>query len=122
MNLYRANRIMDYMFNALIVVIVLLLMIYLVAGIKYVSTTSSKLAACVKSKEISVSNRHSIYLIFTETEVFSVEDSLLNGRFDSSDMYNQIEVGKCYQLEKLQGFREPLFSWYRNIINLKEIN
>ena len=65
------------------------------------------------------------YLIYTKTtddniEVFEITDSLLSLRFNSSDVYAGIEIGKTYIL-KIGGSRNELFSWYPNIYGYKEV-
>ena len=55
------------------------------------------------------------YLVFTETEVFENTDEFFKGKFNSSDVYNQFDIGKTYKCEVI-GWRIPLLSWYRNII------
>ena len=55
------------------------------------------------------------YLVFTENEVFEVEDSIAYWRWNSSDVYNKIKVGEVYNC-KVCGWRVPFLSLYRNII------
>ena len=55
-----------------------------------------------------------------ETRTFEVEDSLLEGRFSSSDRWAEIEEGKTYKF-KTYGWRVPFFSWYENIIEHEEV-
>ena len=66
------------------------------------------------------------YLIFCKTTkgdvlVLRNEDSLMKGKFNSSDVYAQIEIGSKYEF-KICGARVPLFSMYPNIIRLKKIS
>lgn len=82
--------------------------------------------ATVTDKDIKNYDKTSKYLIFTktddgETRVFSVEDSILRWRFNSSDVYAEIEVGKTYRFTTV-GFRFEPFSWYENIIDYQEIS
>lgn len=65
-------------------------------------------------------NESSKYLIFTETETFENTDTLLFTKFNSSDLYGKLIVGRIYKL-RVYGFRIPLFSMYRNIIEAKEV-
>lgn len=58
------------------------------------------------------------YLIFTDKGVFENSDSLLNNKWNSSDLYNDIKVGKTYTCD-LVGFRNGFFSTYENIIRCK---
>ena len=71
----------------------------------------------IKDKERITDGDSSYYLIFTEGEVFKNKDSLLHGKFDSSDLYNEFEVGKSYAVE-VNWFRIPFFSSYRNILKI----
>jgi len=65
------------------------------------------------------------YLIFTrlengKTRVFENTDSLIEWKFNSSDIYGDIEEGKTYDL-KTYGWRAPLLSMYENVISIKEV-
>lgn len=66
-------------------------------------------------------NIDSKFIIYTENEVFENTDSWLFFKFNSSDYQNKIKIGKSYNA-KVAGWRIPIFSSYRNIINHKEIN
>lgn len=66
----------------------------------------------------------STYLIFAkdeagEVQVFEVTDSLFAWRFNSSDVYAGIEIGKTY-IFNVGGYRLPLLSWYPNIYRYEE--
>lgn len=80
----------------------------------------------VTDKERVYESRSSRYLVFTrlqngQVRVFENTDSLLEGKFDSSDIQGEIEVGKTYQFETY-GWRVPLFSEYENITRVTQIN
>lgn len=82
--------------------------------------------ATVTDKDVKNYNNSSKYLVFTktkdgETRVFSVEDSLLRFRWNSSDVYGEIEVGKTYRFTTV-GFRFEILSMYENIIDFEEIS
>lgn len=72
-----------------------------------------------KSERVS-EGRSARYLIFTENEVFENTDVFLLGKFNSSDVYNYIEVGHTYECAVI-GWRIPYLSWYRNIIGCTEL-
>lgn len=59
------------------------------------------------------------YLIYTNTETFENTDALFHGKFNSSDIYGKIKIGKKYDAV-VYGWRLPFFSAYRNIINIRE--
>lgn len=66
------------------------------------------------------------YLVFTtldsgEVRVFSVEDSIIHWRWDSSDMYGEIKVGSTYEFDTY-GWRVPFFSMYENVLELEVIS
>lgn len=81
--------------------------------------------ATVTDKDIKNYKSDSKYLIYTEgkhgnVEVFEITDNLLAFRFDSSDVYAGIKVGKTYKFT-VGGKRNEFFSWYPNIYDYKEI-
>ena len=74
----------------------------------------------VKDKERIVKSKSSYYLIWTESgDVYKNGDSLSFLKFDSSDIYGQLEVGKTYTA-KVAGWRIRFLSMYENIISLQE--
>lgn len=73
----------------------------------------------VTDKVVKNSNSDSKYLVFTEDNegniaTYEITDSLFAVRFDSSDTYAAIKVGKTYRFE-IGGSRNRLLSWYPNI-------
>lgn len=82
----------------------------------------SNVTITVKDKErvVGRDGEGSRYLIWAEDETFENVDSLIKGKFNSSDLYGRLEEGKTYDC-KVYGWRNGLFSWYRNIIECKEV-
>jgi hypothetical protein len=82
--------------------------------------------ATVIDKDIKHSrNTTDKYLVFCKDKngspvVYEITDSLVAGRFNSSDVYASIEIGKTYEFT-VAGDRNELMSWYPNIYELKEI-
>lgn len=73
----------------------------------------------VTDKVVKNHDNDSKYLIFTEDEngnieTFEITDSLIYGRFDSSDTYAAIKVNSKYKF-KIGGSRNEFLSWYPNI-------
>lgn len=60
------------------------------------------------------------YLVYTEEETFEITDNILIWRWDSSDQYGQIELGKTYEFDVV-GWRIPFLSMYRNIISAEAV-
>lgn len=52
---------------------------------------------------------------------YEVTDSVLARRYDSSDIYGEIEVGKTYEMI-VGGNRIPFMSWYPNIYEVIEVH
>jgi len=56
-----------------------------------------------------------------QSKVFANTDTLLRGKFNSSNVYAELEEGKYYKITAI-GYRIPLLSAYENIIDYKEID
>lgn len=79
----------------------------------------------VTDKVVKNSSDQSRYLIFTEDKegnvnTYEITDSLLAGRFNSSDLYASIKVGGKYKFE-IGGSRNQFLSWYPNIYSCELI-
>jgi hypothetical protein len=73
----------------------------------------------VKTKE-AFSKTTMNQTVFTEKEVFIVDDSYVNGVWDTADLYNEIEPGKCYTFI-VTGWRIPFLSAFRKAIAAKNV-
>lgn len=80
----------------------------------------------IKDKQISTETDKatkkvvSTYLIYTNHGVFRNDDAGWHFKFNSSDFYGNLDVGKNYRL-KVYGWRIPILSMYPNIVSMKEI-
>ena len=79
----------------------------------------------VTEKGIKNSKGQGRYLIFAKDETneiitLEISDSLFKMRFDSSDVYAQIQPNTKYKFS-ICGKRVPLFSWYPNIYKIEKI-
>lgn len=76
----------------------------------------------VTDKEVKTSSDSSRYLIFAEvdgeTRVFQNTDALFKGKFNSSDLYAEIEPGEKYTFTTI-GYRVNFLSMYENIIEIE---
>jgi len=72
----------------------------------------------VKDKERVNSGDSSYYLVFTENEVFKNKDSLLYMKFNSSDLYGELDKGETYEFD-VYWFRIPFLSMYRNVVDAR---
>ena len=74
----------------------------------------------IVDKTLKVYPKSSKYLILTEEESFELTDSFLSWKFNSTDQFSKLKIGKCYDFH-LRGKRIEFFSSYRNIISFKEV-
>lgn len=84
----------------------------------WVQRTSETISIKVKEKDRVWNNDkdQDQYLIFTENEVFENTDNMYYQKYNSSDVYGQLEVGKTYKC-LVFGERDPYWSRYRNIVS-----
>lgn len=57
-------------------------------------------------------------LVGTDKGTFKVDDTIVYGRFRSSDVYGALREGETYDF-KVYGWRLPFFSTYKNIIEVR---
>lgn len=108
------------MFFLIIIVLLLFLIVFPIVQ----NFNEQTYTITVTDKERINDSDSSKYLVFGktpngETMVFENTDALLRGKFDSSNIYGNLEIGKTYELTVV-GFRVPFLSWYQNIINYSE--
>lgn len=107
---------------AFIAIFTLGLMPRLVFHNQYVMTVTDKDVKHYKSGN----DYEDKYLIFTknnetgDVRVFENTDSLIPLKFNSSDIYASIEIGKTYEFD-VRGLRIPFLSEYQNIYNIQDI-
>lgn len=111
----------------LIVVPTLLLVGALFTNLPYQWLTQRMLEnVLIKDKQVSTETDPdtkqvvSTYLIYTDRGVFRNDDAGWFLKYDSSDFYGDLDIGKRYRL-KVYGWRIPFFSMYPNIVRMKEM-
>ena len=104
--------------SVLALIFIFVLCIYPIA---YISSEDNITITVKETERITKGSGESItslYLVFTEDEVFENTDTYLYWKFNSTDFHNYLEVGKTYNV-KVVGWRVPFLSWYRNIVEIK---
>lgn len=82
--------------------------------------------ATVTDKTVKHEQDHKdTYFIYTQLSnkqerVFKDEDTIWAWKWDSSDVYGKLAIGKTYKI-KAYGFRIPFLSSYENIVNVEEV-
>lgn len=69
-------------------------------------------------ESVSTKSGHE-YRVYTSIGTYTVGDSLVHPRFNSSDVYGRLVIGKTYDC-RTYGWRFGLFSMFKNILNCKE--
>lgn len=57
------------------------------------------------------------YLVITDKETFICESSLLNGKFDNSDIFFRLKKDSVYDF-KVEGYGKSFIYDYRNILEI----
>lgn len=103
-------------FEVLMVLVVGLLFISWIGYSITYALTSGQENIVIKEKWTKFSGQDAKYLISSEDgQVFEISDSYIKMRFDSSNLYSNIEEGQKCNI-KTQGWRFGLFSDYKNIL------
>lgn len=56
-----------------------------------------------------------VYMVVDmDNNIYQITDLFFVGKFNSSDIYNQLDIGQAYLVE-VTGVRNRFFSWYKNI-------
>jgi uncharacterized protein (UPF0333 family) len=101
----------------LIIVIAILMITY---PISY-AFTSGEETITVKDKWVKYHGSDAKYLVSSEDgQVFEITDSIIRWRFDSSNLYADIDIGNSYSI-KTQGWRFAFMSDYKNIIKAEAV-
>jgi Protein of unknown function (DUF1523) len=80
----------------------------------------------VKDKQVTTESTRkenkveSTYLIYTDQGVFRNDDAGWFMKYNSSDVYGNLDVGKRYRF-KVYGWRIPFFSMYPNLVRAEEV-
>lgn len=107
----------------LTVIFVLVVLVFLSLPFLYAYGTQQSREITVRKMERIVSSNggSSKYLIFAEDGVYENTDNILYSKFNSADIYSQLQKGKTYMCD-IYGWRVPLLSIYPNIVKCKESN
>lgn len=87
------------------------------ATIAWQSTRAEQSCTVEDKDRTTDSEGASVHRVYTDCGVFNVQDDLLNGQFNSADVYGSLKVGETYTIETV-GWRLPLFSSFPNIVGV----
>lgn len=101
-----------------IIVIAIAIILLIIPITERASETT--VAFTVEDKAIKRYSDDDKYLVYTDNGTYEITDSLVYWRWDSSDLYGKIKVGETYEA-KVYGWRIPIFSSYKNIVSVEEV-
>ena len=115
---------------SIIIAVIAVIAIVISLGLGLVQCTDSvsnerTIIRTVTDKEVKRQGEsNDIYLIYTkdeqgDVEVLIIDDNILLGHFNSSDLYAEVEIDKTYEFV-VTGSRNNFLSWYPNIHSLTE--
>lgn len=106
-------------------IILIALLVFSIGFKIYSYTVEETIVVTIEDKERINQEDESYYLVFATNEtgdsiVFKNVDSLLAGKWNSSNVQGALKIGKTYEVT-LRGLRIPFLSQYQNIISYKEV-
>lgn len=110
--------------DKIIVVIAIVLIIFMGIGVTKLATieysNKETIQIEVKDKYIKRSGDNDSYMVVdTNNNTYEITDLLFIGKFNSTDIYNRLDIGQVYIVE-VTGVRNNFMSWYRNINKIIE--
>jgi len=79
-----------------------------------------EVTAKVRNESRSCTSKTCTNLVYTDHGTFKDSDSLLAGKFNSSDVYGQLCPGGVYTF-KVRGWRQGLLSMWPNILKVEKV-
>lgn len=121
--MYRSRH--DSIVNSILVMGAVGVIAVLVGGFyyNYFQTEGYVEVTVNKTERVSYGSGGSIqhkYLVYTDQDTYQCTDSLLFGKFDSSNIYGSLQSGQRYRLHVV-GWRWHFGSWYKNILGANRI-
>ncbi len=90
----------------------------------YYYSNKETITFTVKDKQIKMrgsgENKEDVYMIYTDKGVFENTDDIFLGKWNSSDIQNDLEIGKTYKAD-VYGWRIQFLSTYKNISNVEDL-
>jgi hypothetical protein len=84
----------------------------------HTETFTTKVTSKERITKKSGDNIESFYLVYTDKGTLKLEDDVLRGNWESSDVYGKLKNDSSYTFTTT-GFRFGLFSMYPNIIGVQ---
>ena len=111
----------NILINIIIVLVIILILGFLFYCITIDYWNKENIEITVKEKYIKRNGESDLYLVATEEgETYKIEDLFFKGKFNSTDLYNELDIGEKYKVE-VTGVRIPIFSMYKNLNKIEPV-
>lgn len=98
-----------------------ILLIGLLVFLASIGYQNEEIIECtIEDKWVKRSGKSDIYLVQCDNEVYQITDLLFKGKFNSSDIYANLKVGKNYEITTT-GYRFEFLSMYKNINKYEKV-
>jgi hypothetical protein len=122
---YKTMRNRTYIVAGIIAMIILVFSIRTVIG----DTKRETISCTIRNKQVQTRmtgaggdiTTEYRYLVKTDKELFVIENSLINGAYNNSELFMSLDTGKQYTLT-VCGWGKSIITEYRNIINIQYDN
>lgn len=106
-------------FKGILIALVIIIVGAIVIKIATIGYSNKEIIAIeVKDKYIKRDNKSDVYMVVdTDNNTYQITDLFFIGKFNSTDLYNELEIGQAYLVE-ITGVRNQFLSWYPNINNI----
>ena len=103
-------------FKRIIIALVIIIVGAIVLKVATIGYSNKEIIAIeVKDKYIKRDNKSDVYMVVdTDNNTYQITDLFFIGKFNSTDLYNELEIGQAYLVE-ITGVRNQFLSWYPNI-------
>lgn len=110
----------DIIYGIVVFVLLLVLIAPIVHLISISYSNQETIQITVKEKYIKNYRKNGTYIIVDDKrEAYQITDLFFKGKFNSTDIYNSLDIGKTYKVET-SGKRIPFLSMYKNINKIVE--
>ena len=103
-------------FKGIVIALVIIIVGAIVLKVATIGYSNKEIIAIeVKDKYIKRDNKSDVYMVVdTDNNTYQITDLFFIGKFNSTDLYNELEIGQAYLVE-ITGVRNQFLSWYPNI-------
>lgn len=107
--------------SIILIIIVLIIVVLVPIGVTISSYCNEReIEITIKDKYVKNESESGKYLVVDENNnTYEITDMLFKGKFNSTDLYNQLEINRTYKV-KVTGYRINIISMYPNINEIVE--